>query len=312
MARDLSDELLSAYLDGEATAEERAAVEARLAESEADRQLLEELRWLRSDMQALPRVAASPDFADRVTQAALSAAADLNGPQPVSGTRRYWLSAAMAATALAACLFVAFRFFGPPAEDGRPGAPLHPLVAALHSAIPGEGQAAVLRLRLPPGVSVEQALVAAGLGVQGADANTGAGEFGAAYRRELARKLGSETALAEATVAAAEALFVEAPLSHLEQALTSLASDPARPCELLAEARLAFALPKQGDNEAVGERPPSEVKGPAPGQPFVQHLPASMFRLEKQGASAAAHPSTAVLSGQQLVRVLILVEHVSP
>jgi hypothetical protein len=310
MTRDLPDELLSAYLDGEVSAEERAAVEAHLAESEADRQLLEELRCLRNDMAVLPRAAASTNFADRVVQAALSAAAESKAVQPVSRRqRRNLLVAAAAAIALAACLFIAFRFWGPaaiPVADS-PDAPRNPLIAALHSAIPGEGQAVVLRLRLPQGVSLEEALVAAGLGLKAADANTGAVEFGAAYRAELAKKLGSDAALAEATVAAAEAMFVESPLAHLERVLTALASDPARPCELLTEARLAFASPKPRDN-AVGEAGPSIAQGPAPGQPYLQHLPPSLFRLEKQKSPVAVGPVPAKVNGQQLVRVLILVE----
>jgi anti-sigma factor RsiW len=41
---DLDDELLSAYIDNELSAEERAAVEARLASDPAAQQLLHELR----------------------------------------------------------------------------------------------------------------------------------------------------------------------------------------------------------------------------------------------------------------------------
>lgn len=49
------DELLSAYLDGEVTEAERAAVEARLARDPVARALLEELRTLSNSLHSLPR-----------------------------------------------------------------------------------------------------------------------------------------------------------------------------------------------------------------------------------------------------------------
>src|SRR5215216_6789547 len=51
---ELNDELLSAYLDGELSADERAAVEARLATDPAAQQLLHELRSVSQSVQALP------------------------------------------------------------------------------------------------------------------------------------------------------------------------------------------------------------------------------------------------------------------
>lgn len=60
------NELFSAYLDGELTAEEQAQLEQLLAGSESARKLLEELRLQASFLQALPRVNAPVDLADRV------------------------------------------------------------------------------------------------------------------------------------------------------------------------------------------------------------------------------------------------------
>lgn len=60
------NELFSAYLDGELTAEEQAQLEQLLAGSESARKLLEELRHQASLLQALPRVNAPVDLADRV------------------------------------------------------------------------------------------------------------------------------------------------------------------------------------------------------------------------------------------------------
>ena len=65
-----SDQLISAYLDGEVSAEERAAVERLLAQSEPARRLLDELRSLQSDLHALPQEKLGPDFAASVLRQA--------------------------------------------------------------------------------------------------------------------------------------------------------------------------------------------------------------------------------------------------
>lgn len=310
MTRELPDELLSAYLDGEVTPEERAAVEAHLATSEADRQLLAELRSLRSDMATLPRANVTRDFTDRVVQAAVAAKAT-NPAVAIAGGKRNWLLVAAGLATTAACLFVAVQLWRP-TPNPIAATPAAHLIAALHSAVPGDGQAAVLRLRLPRNVSLESALAAAGIASQLPTANTGATELGAAYRNHLANKVGAQ-ALEQATLAAEEALYVEAPLTHLEKLLLTLASDPARPCELRREAQLAFAGPRpriDDDLIGVGESAAAKAKLPAPGQPYVQQLPPGLFRLEKQTTQISIEPAGTTASGQKLVRVLILVERI--
>jgi len=64
------DELLSAYLDGELSEEERARVEQLLAEQPEARQMLDELRALSGGFEALPRHRLEADFASRVLRAA--------------------------------------------------------------------------------------------------------------------------------------------------------------------------------------------------------------------------------------------------
>ncbi|HUY93285.1 MAG TPA: zf-HC2 domain-containing protein [Pirellulales bacterium] len=64
------DELLSAYLDGELSDDERARVEQMLAEQPEARQLLDELRTLGSSFEGLPRHRLEADFAARVLRAA--------------------------------------------------------------------------------------------------------------------------------------------------------------------------------------------------------------------------------------------------
>src|SRR3954469_18421765 len=79
MTREFPDELLSAFLDDELSPAERDQVEKHLATSEADRQLLADLKSLRGDLASLPQAAVSPDFADRVVRAAVAEAEKNSG-----------------------------------------------------------------------------------------------------------------------------------------------------------------------------------------------------------------------------------------
>jgi anti-sigma factor RsiW len=91
MTSDFPDELLSAFIDDELAPAEREQVDQHLAASESSRQLVAELRSLRSEVAALPPVSVSVAFTDRVLQAAIAAAkadassaisADLLAPPP--------------------------------------------------------------------------------------------------------------------------------------------------------------------------------------------------------------------------------------
>ncbi len=64
------NELLSAYLDGELTAAERAEVERLLAANPAARQLLDELRTLRATLRALPPRKLGEDLSRQVLREA--------------------------------------------------------------------------------------------------------------------------------------------------------------------------------------------------------------------------------------------------
>ncbi|RMF91723.1 MAG: hypothetical protein D6741_15785, partial [Planctomycetota bacterium] len=82
------NELFSAYLDGELTAEEERRVEQLLAESDSARQLMDELRSLSAVLQSLPREQAPVDFGDRVLREIRHRVLDdsslgtVEGPQP--------------------------------------------------------------------------------------------------------------------------------------------------------------------------------------------------------------------------------------
>src|SRR5262245_8256013 len=69
-----NDILLSAYLDGELTADERAQVDQLLATRAEARQLVEDLRALRAGLQELPQHKLDPDFAQTVLARAEQAA----------------------------------------------------------------------------------------------------------------------------------------------------------------------------------------------------------------------------------------------
>src|SRR5688500_9650646 len=64
------EELLSAYLDGEVTADEQAQAERLLAESPAARRLFDELQSLRGQFDDLPRRALPHDFGQVVLRQA--------------------------------------------------------------------------------------------------------------------------------------------------------------------------------------------------------------------------------------------------
>src|SRR5688572_2624384 len=70
-ARDpLSEERLSAYLDGECSAAEQAQLEERIAGSPEFRQFVDELRSVRSSLELLPQYRLRPDFAEQVLRSA--------------------------------------------------------------------------------------------------------------------------------------------------------------------------------------------------------------------------------------------------
>jgi anti-sigma factor RsiW len=78
-----SEDLLSAYADGEVTDEQRALVEARLEESPSLRAVLEEIEAAREAVRALPMIDARPEFWARILDGTGLDADDLAAPAPV-------------------------------------------------------------------------------------------------------------------------------------------------------------------------------------------------------------------------------------
>ncbi|HVX11175.1 MAG TPA: zf-HC2 domain-containing protein [Pirellulales bacterium] len=79
------DELLSAYLDGELNAADRARVERALAEQPESRQLLEELRSLKTSLERMPRARLPHDFAEQVLRQAEKEMLTAPGEMPAVG-----------------------------------------------------------------------------------------------------------------------------------------------------------------------------------------------------------------------------------
>ena len=88
MSTESREELISAYLDGELSDDERAQVEKWLAESAPLRQFRDELRALRSSMQSLKRHELDHDISGAVLRRAEQSVLRSADPKPVTGTIR--------------------------------------------------------------------------------------------------------------------------------------------------------------------------------------------------------------------------------
>jgi hypothetical protein len=344
MTREFPDELLSALLDDELSPSERAKVERHLAASEADRQLLAELKSLRADVATLPKTTVTPGFADRVVRAAVTEAERLNGhrglvskaPPGVKhfSKRRMVGAAAASAAALAASFLLLVAQPWRPAANPNSAQPLvvipvpgvnhavalkDQLLQALRVATPAEGEAVVLRLRVgkdvPLADALESALGKAGIAARLSADPAATAALVAAYGRALEAKYGPGAAKSDnPTLAdAAAAVFISAPLERLEAAFNELASGLKQPLELEAATKLALARarPEDGPEGEFGSA--NKVDKAAAGQSFAQRLDAGLFRVEKKltDATAAAvnlHANSSPLQPQDLVRVLILIE----
>ncbi len=135
MTSPFSDELISAYLDGELTAEEQTLVEKQLRGDAELRRMCDELRALRFTLQSLPAADPAEDLADRVLRQAerrmLTGEESVAQSTPTTCTpavpaisetgpaRRHWRLVAGAVASLAALLLLALWLPGQLAEDSR-------------------------------------------------------------------------------------------------------------------------------------------------------------------------------------------------
>ena len=107
---EFDDELLSAYVDGELTPAERAAVEARLGSDAGARKLVEELRELSGALRAMPRQRLPRDLRAGVLAETEAADDEHVGPVsiPIDRWEGYRRGMAWSALAIAATLMLTF------------------------------------------------------------------------------------------------------------------------------------------------------------------------------------------------------------
>ncbi len=116
----VSDELLSAYFDGEASPEERAVVEQLLDGSVASRRELDEIAQLSALLHSFPREAAPVELASCVQretdQLPLAEQKTVASVAPVRSLRREWMAACLGAVTTAAALLLMVNLVDRPAS----------------------------------------------------------------------------------------------------------------------------------------------------------------------------------------------------
>lgn len=132
--RDRFEELVSAYLDGELSSDERAFVEQQLAQSDEYRQLYQQLQRQHEQLQSLPRHRLSADFSDKLVKrlealkatqpAPATGAAGRKTSRPSGGRRFTWNVVLGIASTIAAGLLIAMVL------RDRP----HPVIEPTHEA----------------------------------------------------------------------------------------------------------------------------------------------------------------------------------
>lgn len=324
------DERISSYLDDALPPSERSAFEAELRDNDELQQQVAELSQLQQDVALLPRYKAKVDFAQRVVAAAIAAKADKDAQitpartesKPVSKkTSRRALIGGLAVAASVAIILGSLPFLKRPNAVDNPSnnvavkQPENKALAPVFAALPGEGEALVLRIKSPKALGAGNVLreAFAEQGIQKRRSNDQNGTIvGNAYRAQL----GSDGE----RIRPEGAFFVEMSPQELELALLRLA-EPGQNVKFVPESKLAVAKPgssaigpdvKVGGentggnpNVAVAQEPPT-----APAADFVQELSTSLFRIPKTEPEAPAVTPTAAPAPKGKVRVLILIEAV--
>ena len=124
-----SDELISAYFDGEVSPEERAAVERLLSENDDAQRELNETARLSALLHSFPRESAPADLAGKILQQ--TSQLEIPRVAQVHALRNVWREARAAlisAISTAAVLIVIWNVFDVP-NEGRPVAQMTPKVA---------------------------------------------------------------------------------------------------------------------------------------------------------------------------------------
>ncbi|MFZ4515896.1 MAG: zf-HC2 domain-containing protein [Acidimicrobiia bacterium] len=134
---EFSIDLISAYLDGECTSDEAAAVEARCASDPTWRFELESVRAARRAVRALPALDMPPEVADAVKRA-LAATPDADAPVapvvPMRSQRLRWLWAIPGAALASAAALLVVVVAMPTPSNARPIRPSIAVLADAHNA----------------------------------------------------------------------------------------------------------------------------------------------------------------------------------
>ena len=307
MPHDPLDERLSAYLDGELSAAERADVESLLREQPELVDALDDLRQLGDGIRQLPRESPGPHFADRVVAQIERAGA--NRPDPPRPARpRAWLLAAGALAAIAALVLAIVSMQPGPDNVAQPPAlsPAEQAVAAVLEPAK-EGQAVIVRLRLTKDAirskALDQALAAHGIAAAPATAVNPAAQESAQAYKQLAQE-------SSQSGSAADVLFIEAEADKLQKALAQVAAS--------ADGTTAISSGGIVTSTAAGIDRLTKVEGETgtttedvklDGKNYAQHLPARGFPLLQPADGSLPNTKAAPATKRTgPARVLIVVE----
>ncbi|MGI8978086.1 MAG: anti-sigma factor family protein [Pirellulaceae bacterium] len=347
MSRELHDERISAYLDGELPAGERAEVEELLKTSSSHQQVLAELTSLRESLQALPHYTLGNDFAARVTSAAQLAAREREAlaevgprktnhtathhvevaapalPQRRSSFAKWLVASAGGITVTAASIALVIYTFsgsddvpkltatGTNKENGKEPLIEEPTASEFVRAVSStkDDEAVVVRVKLTK-EAIRGKLLDNALAAHGIQMATADVNNEAARLTGLAYKemLKSQAASPPAGRRAADVVFLEADVAQLEKALLDL--------EQNAVAKAAFAPESLVASTGKGPltRPTTNAEpgsaGPETKIPtggYYQHMPPHGFTLAPSASPPALKPGEK-FPAKKSARVLIVVE----
>ena len=313
------DERISSYLDDALPPSERTAFEAELRDNADLQQQVAELSQLRQDVALLPRYKAKVDFAQRVVAAAIAAKADKDAqitPAPSNKTARRAMIGGLAVAASVAILLGSLPFLNRPTKPiDSANAPVvkqpeNKALAPVFAALPGDGEALVLRIKSPKGLGAGKVLREA-FEEQGIQKRRPTDQNGTIVGNAYRAQLGTDGE----RVRPEGAFFVEMSPAELEMALSRLA-EPKQNVKFIPESKLAVAKPSQspaGSNQAAAEHTqgnPHEAVAAEPTADFVQELSTAVFRIPKTEIEPPAVAPATTPTPKGKVRVLILIEAV--
>ncbi len=279
------DERISSYLDDALPPTERSAFEAELRDNSDLQQQVAELSQLRQDVALLPRYTAKVDFAQRVVAAAIAAKADKDAQitpahKTSSKTARRALISGLAVAASVAIMLGSLPFLNrnkPIDTANNPAVkqPENKALAPVFAALPGEGEALVLRIKSPKGFGAGKVLREA-FEEQGIQKRRPTDQNGTIVGNAYRAQLGTDWRASSPE----GAFFVEMSPAELEMALSRLA-EPQQNVKFIPESKAGGGETRNGANpldpnaQGAGEDAPAVGSNQPAGdfRPGTQHLP---------------------------------------